>query len=480
MNKSIYRFTILTLIVFCFFGCKKENKWVGECTTPHTIEKASMIPVKNNILKYEVLVNTEKTLDVYVKYWIEKNNSLDNISEKQFYYTELSKNKKKHEIILTNLKQNTSYKYIVVIQNNNCKSYSEEKVFKTNSIPYWLPFSHPKSDSTVVNNLFRGYALSHSTDIPGYMFLLDNEMEPVWYHQIPRSIKLAHWTKHNTILTILSLNTTKFTMGKEIAEFDLKGNILFRIKTGEKGFDKVVHHEVRYDNNENIMALTKEEGKYDMTSLGGSTQERVFSDGIIIIDKKGNKVWEWSVFDVVDPMSYPDIMDRKEDWLHANSLWQDKDGHFLISFRNINQIWKIDGKSGELIWKLGGNHGDFSLSNSLKFYGQHAAHINDKGELMLFDNGTNDSIPKVKSFIIDEEKMIATPKINFAMPKEFYSATKGSAYSINNQYVMFCSSDKKKVYYFDISGKYLGLLETSYKSYRTEYVDKMNDFNYVK
>ncbi|GAA3658358.1 aryl-sulfate sulfotransferase [Flavivirga jejuensis] len=479
MNKSIYSCIILTLVLFCFFACKKENKWEGECVNSHDIEKVSIAPVKNNVLKYNVLVKTGKALDVYVKYWVDKESSLDSINGKHFYYTQLSKNKKTHQITLTNLKQNTSYKYSVVVQDNTCKSYSEEKTFTTNSIPYWLPFNHPKSDSTVVKNLFKGYVLSHSLDIPGYLLLLDNEMKIVWYHEVPRSIKVAHWTKHHTFLTILSINPTKFTRGEEIAEFDLKGDILFRIQTGKKGLDKVIHHEVRYDNHDNIMALSYVEGKYDMTSLGGSAQENVIGDGIIIIDKKGNKVWEWSALDVLDPVSYPGIMDKKEDWLHANSLWQDKEGHFLISFRNLNQIWKIHGESGKLIWKLGGDDGDFNLPDNLKFYGQHAAHINSRGELMLLDNGLNDSIPKVKSFIIDEEKMTATPKINFAMPKEFYSASKGSAYLIDNKYVMFCSSDKKRVYYFDISGNYIGQLEASYKSYRTEYVDKMykiNDF----
>ena len=100
---------------------------------------------------------------------------------------------------------------------------------------------------------------------------------------------------------------------------------------------------------------------------------------------------------------------------------------------------------------------------------------------MTIDNGLSDSIPKVKSFTIDETNMTATPQINFAMPKEFYSGVKGCAYLIDNEYVMFCSSDKRRVYYFDLDGNYLGQLETSYKLYRAEYMDEMYDSSeYVK
>ena len=484
MRKKIYRRPLNIIFVFalfCFVACE-NNKWIGECRSPHNIKDVVINQVANNALKYEVILKTRKSLDVYIKYWEEKKECEDSING-YFYYSELSKNKKRHKITLTNLKQNTQYKYTVVAQNTNCKTYSEPKVFATRNIPYWLPFNHPKSNSTVVKNLFRGYIHSHSRDIPGYLFLINHEMEPVWYHEIPRSVKVSHWTKHNTFLTILSIDTTKFSSGKEIAEFDLKGNILFRTKVGQQegGLDKVIHHEVRYDNNDNIMALSFVVGKYDLSHLGGSMQERILGDGIIILDKKGNKVWEWSVFEVENPLDYPDIMERRGDWLHANSLYQDKEGDFLVSFRNINQIWKIDGKTKQVLWKLGGENDDFNLPDNLKFYGQHAVHINDRGELMLLDNGLNDSIPKVKSFMIDEEKMTAMPKINFAMPKAFYSASKGSAYLIDNKYVMFCASDKRKVYYFDLSGKYIGLLNTSYKSYRTEYVDKMYEFeDYVK
>jgi arylsulfate sulfotransferase len=38
----------------------------------------------------------------------------------------------------------------------------------------------------------------------------------------------------------------------------------------------------------------------DLTSVGGTAKDTVKSDGILVLDRKGKKVWSWSVFDVLD------------------------------------------------------------------------------------------------------------------------------------------------------------------------------------
>ena len=83
-------------------------------------------------------------------------------------------------------------------------------------------------------------------------------------------------------------------------------------------------------------------------------------DGIVIFNKEGEEIWGWNIFDHVDPFSENYVL--REDWSHANAISVDTDGHFLISFRNFDQIWKIHSFTGEIIWRLGLN-GDFNLNN---------------------------------------------------------------------------------------------------------------------
>lgn len=64
------------------------------------------------------------------------------------------------------------------------------------------------------------------------------------------------------------------------------------------------------------------------------------------------------------------------DWYHMNSIRKDELGNYLISARYTHSITYIDGKSGEIIWVLGGKRNmfmDLSNGSALNFAWQHDA-----------------------------------------------------------------------------------------------------------
>jgi len=66
------------------------------------------------------------------------------------------------------------------------------------------------------------------------------------------------------------------------------------------------------------------------------------------------------------------------DWYHINSIQKDELGNYLISARYTHTITYINGKSGEIIWILGGKRNAFSdVSDGLatKFANQHDARM---------------------------------------------------------------------------------------------------------
>ncbi len=226
------------------------------------------------------------------------------------------------------------------------------------------------------------------------------------------------------------------------------------------------------DNQSNIVALTVENRKFDLSSVGGSKEDLVAGDGIQIFSRNGEKIWEWTVFDVADPLSDPDILSTKDDWMHANSISYDKDGYFLISFYKINQIWKVNSQTGELIWKLGEN-GDFKLTAESTFYGQHSAHINKNGHLMFFDNGLKNKISRAVSFDIDEQEMRAKMIINAPLPNEMHSPRMGSAYLFDSNKILHCSSNNDHVIATDLKGNVLWQFETGGLTYRAQYIEDL-------
>lgn len=64
------------------------------------------------------------------------------------------------------------------------------------------------------------------------------------------------------------------------------------------------------------------------------------------------------------------------DWFHINSIEKDESGNYLISSRYTHSIMYIDGKSGDVLWTLGGRMNDFmdlSGGNATNFAWQHDA-----------------------------------------------------------------------------------------------------------
>lgn len=93
-------------------------------------------------------------------------------------------------------------------------------------------------------------------------------------------------------------------------------------------------------------------------------------------------LFEWRASDHIDINDTYHLMrqtgnyDDPFDWHHMNSIRKDELGNYLISARYTHSITYIDGKSGEIIWVLGGRRNmfmDLSSGSALNFAWQHDA-----------------------------------------------------------------------------------------------------------
>ena len=103
---------------------------------------------------------------------------------------------------------------------------------------------------------------------------------------------------------------------------------------------------------------------------------------------------------------------------HANSIDKTLDGDYLVSGRHTDTIYKVSGKDGHIIWRLGGKMSDFGQGD-WTFSRQHNARIHDQNAthlvLSILDNASaNDrQKPTYKSsrgllLAVDEESMTVT------------------------------------------------------------------------
>ena len=118
---------------------------------------------------------------------------------------------------------------------------------------------------------------------------------------------------------------------------------------------------------------------HDLTATGGPA-DQVLEDGILQrVSPAMEVLWQWNSF---DHMLWTEMVyDHSEtEYAHLNSVAVDAQGNWIVSARAFSQILKLDGVTGEVIWRLGGVSNDFEFINDpYGPCGQHTASVLDNG-----------------------------------------------------------------------------------------------------
>jgi len=407
----------------------------------------------SNSLRMWVSCSTEDSADVYVEYWNEGNS--------KHFFSKLSKKSLQHKFELINFLPEKKYLLKLHGRIGEKVVESDVGVYRTGNLPDNLPsFDVLKSQLK-----FDGYILLKTFLDSGAYILIDDKAQIVWYESYDSIQKRPfEWDCDGHITSLKDKHT--------ILEFDLFSNIFNQLDITSGGEEMIAHHELLRNQDGDYVFLTKKTKRFDLRSYGGIKNDSIVGEGIIVMSPKGQIKWSWEIFDVVDPLEYDDFFKVRNDWGHANSIAYSKDGNFLVSFRDFNQVWKIDSKSGKVIWRFGYG-GDFKIKKEDVFLRQHAVHINRYGDLMLFDNGdTKRGYTAVKSFSINEGNKSYVMHINVKLAKDIFTSRMGSAYMIDDAYILVCSPMKKVIVaIYDVKGSELWKTRGSVASYRAIYID---------
>lgn len=431
------------LFVVCvFIACKKDGGR-GHIETMDV----NILNTEASALRARIEVNTKQTTNIVIRY--------RETGEHVFLYTTRSVGKREHVVPLFQLKENTIYELEVgMVENDNAEPiFKGGYTFTTAAIPGWVKEFY-KEEENVLNDPLPGYYLFASMSAPGCLYIVNNRGQLVWYQITPDVVKSVHLTPRNTILSLQDNNGTPFGDGNIVLEQHLYGDTLFYLQHGQRGFDKWVHHDLIRNSRGGIVAITN---VFDGNKVPG--------DGLVKWSSSGDKMWEWTTYDVQEEL---DPALREQPWI--NSIDIDHDGHYLLSLRALDQIWKVNASTGAVMWKLG-KGGDIQMDEEAVFLRQHYAHRMENGEIMLFDNGDKSRpYSRVLSFIVDEEKRVAKTSIDIRLPAQYYSPIMGSAKQLPDGNMLVASSSTNRALKLDPSGHVLWELNTQSGIYRIEYL----------
>jgi hypothetical protein len=113
-----------------------------------------------------------------------------------------------------------------------------------------------------------------------------------------------------------------------------------------------------------ILAYTK--ATADLTSIGGPSDQSVLDGVVQEIDIHTGKVlFQWNSADHVpygqSEQPLPASPSTPWDWFHINAVHLDSDGNLLIDARDTWTTYKVNRRTGAIIWRLGGKDSSFKL-----------------------------------------------------------------------------------------------------------------------
>jgi len=204
------------------------------------------------------------------------------------------------------------------------------------------------------------------------------------------------------------------------------------------GYETDAHEfQVLPDGGYTLLGVTKT--TIDMTRhvAGGSPTATAQGNVLQRFDKSGNLIFEWRGIDhynVEDALGQ-DLTASLIDFQHANSIDVDSLGNYLLSNRSLSEVTMIDGKTGSIVWRFGGNHNQFRFTNdTIGFSYQHTAHFLPNMHILLFDNGNLHAVPESRAveYVLDTSAHTATLFWHFRHDPPLFGAACGSAERLPN------------------------------------------------
>jgi len=260
----------------------------------------------------------------------------------------------------------------------------------TGALPSWLPAVTPIGTDTTPGFLV--------LSLPEGPVIVDNLGRVVWYVDDPDPTLVNFQAHPNGEFTIMGLADDP----REYRVLDELGRQTRTIACA--GF-ATRQHEVRVLADGSALALCDDTTIEDLSADGGSATAQVTWTVIQRLRPDGSLAWQWHGTDHVDPTDFVGALDGVEilNLMHGNAVEVDVDGDLLASFRNLNEIMKLDATTGEVLWRFGGRRNEFTFLDDPKgaFQRQHGLRLVEPGVIQFLDDSDAPPSRRVR-FELDE------------------------------------------------------------------------------
>lgn len=251
-----------------------------------------------------------------------------------------------------------------------------------------IPSNFPFINITINDNPDEGYIFvdNRSAGNNSFNIIFDNNGWPVWYQQTNNDDTRNMQVQCNGLLTLFSDSATDKYIGldstyTQVAEY-----------TAVNGY-ATDEHELQILDDGTYFLIAIRSNVVDMSQyfVGGRTNANVSETIVQGFTPLGELIFQWrgwDNYDILDLVSASPTAGSIS-FPHINAVGIDADSNLLISCRHLSEVTKVDRSTGQMVWRLGGAHNQFTFINdSLNgFTTQHAIRNTGPNRYTLFDNG---------------------------------------------------------------------------------------------
>lgn len=272
------------------------------------------------------------------------------------------------------------------------------------------------------------------------LLIADAEGEPVWIQDTDGKSYDFRVQQYEGEPVLTYWRGESREQGYGIGEFVILDTSYEEIATvTTKGTKADLHEMTITDDGTAFLVSYPTVGGQDLTELDGPRDGYVLDGVIQEIDiATGEVLWEWSALDHVElsetlnKFEYREKQDGSKeqpfDYFHINSVTEDGD-HLLASARSTHAIYRIDRRTGEVDWTLGGSASDFEMDDDAVFAWQHDAQRQPDGTITLFDNESSPAVGEESRGMrldVDTETMTARVVTEYLPPDGRLAPSQGN------------------------------------------------------
>jgi hypothetical protein len=228
--------------------------------------------------------------------------------------------------------------------------------------------------------------------VQGGPLIVDSTGQPVWFYPLPAgqwatNVRVQEY-RGQPVLTWWQgeVTDTGYGVGEGVI-VDSSYREIARVRAGN-GRSVDLHEFALSPEGTALVTCYPPTVSADLTSIKGPKKGHVLESIIQEIDVGSGRVLrEWRSLDHISVSeSYAEPWGLC-DYLHANSIEVLPDGDLLVSARHTWALYKLDRRSGRVIWRMGGKRSGFDMGPGTRFSWQHDASHPASDTITVFDDG---------------------------------------------------------------------------------------------